>query len=146
MIISRIVIHQPVGLLRLLTDTGLEGRCTGAAVTVAETDIAAAASILINANPIDRERIWLAFNEVEGRGAFRTAYLYRRRIVGPHGQGRQPAGHRHVNGFRNRIPVCRRGAERNSAAEIVEEAKEALRAGFGGTNSTPFWTKNRSST
>ena len=132
MIISRIVIHQPIGLLRLLTDTGLEGRCTGAAATVAETDIAAAASILINANPIDRERIWLAFNEVEERvpSALRACIdvalwdLTAKAVS-------QPV-HRHVNGFRNRIPVCRRGAERNSAAEIVEEAKEALRAGFRG--------------
>ena len=37
--------------------------------------------------------------------------------------------HRHVNGFRNRIPVCRR-SERNSAEEIVEEAQEAQSAGF----------------
>ena len=66
MIISRIAIHQPAGLLRILTDEGLEGRCTGVAATVAGAEVAAAASILINANPIDRERIWLAFNEADG--------------------------------------------------------------------------------
>ena len=130
MIISRIVVHQPAGLLRILTDAGLEGRCTGVAATVAGADVAEAASILIDANPVDRERIWLAFNEVDGsvpadlRACIDVAlWDLTARVAG------QPV-HRHVNGFRNRIPVCRRGAERNSAAEIVEEAEEARRAGF----------------
>ncbi len=132
MIISQIAVHRPAGLLRILTDTGLEGRCTDVAATVAEADVAAAASILIKANPIDRERIWRAFNEVDGgvpsdlRACIDVAlWDLTAKAAG------QPV-HRHVNGFRNRIPVCRRGAERNSAAEIVEEAKEAQRAGFRG--------------
>ena len=130
MIISRIVVHQPAGLLRILTDAGLEGRCTGVAATVAGADMAEAASVLINANPVDRERIWLAFNEVDGsvpvdlRACIDVAlWDLTAKAAG------QPI-HRHVNGFRNRIPVCRRGAERNSAEEIVEEAQEARRAGF----------------
>ncbi len=129
MIISRIAIHQPAGLLRILTDAGLEGRCTGVAATVAGADVAEAASILINANPVDRERIWLAFNEADGSvpAALRACidvalWDLTARIAG------QPV-HRHVNSFRNRIPVCRR-SERNSAEEIVEEAQEAQGAGF----------------
>ena len=130
MIISRIVVHQPAGLLRILTDAGLEGRCTGVAATVAEADVAEAASILINANPVDRERIWLAFNKVDGGvpAALRACIDVALWDLTAKAAG-QPI-HRHVNGFRNRIPVCRRGAERNSAAEIVEEAEEARRAGF----------------
>ena len=129
MIISRIVVHQPAGLLRILTDAGVEGRCTGVAVPVAETDVAAAASILINANPIDRERLWLAFNEADGSvpadlraGIDVALWDLVAKVAG------RPI-HRHVNGFRNRIPVCRR-SERNSAEEIVQEAKEAQSAGF----------------
>ncbi len=128
MIISRIVVHQPAGLLRILTDAGLEGRCTGVAATVAGADVAEAAAILINANPVDRERIWQAFNEMDGRlRACIDVALWdlTAKAVG------QPI-HRHVNGFRNRIPVCRRGSERNSAEEIVEEAQEALGEGFRG--------------
>ena len=130
MIISRIVVHQPAGLLRILTDAGLEGRCTGVAATVAETDVAEAASVLIDANPIDRERIWLAFNEADGGvpSALRACIDVALWDLTAKAAG-QPI-HRHVNGFRNRIPVCRRGAERNSAEEIVEEAQEARRAGF----------------
>lgn len=129
MIISRIIAHQPAGLLRLLTDTGLEGHCTGVAAPVAETDVAAAASILMDANPVNRERIWQTFNEVEGsvsadlRACIDVAlWDLAAKIAG------QPV-HRHVNGFRNRIPVCRR-SEQNSAAEIVEEAQDAQGAGF----------------
>ncbi|MDE2704600.1 MAG: hypothetical protein OXI35_05985 [Gemmatimonadota bacterium] len=131
MIISRIAIHQPAGLLRILTDAGLEGRCSGVVATIAGADVAAAASILISANPVDRERIWLAFNEADGsvpadlRACIDVAlWDLTARLAGQ-------SVHRHVNGFRNRIPVCRR-SERNSAEEIVEEAKEALGAGFRG--------------
>ena len=129
MIISRIVVHQPAGLLRILTDAGLEGRCTGVAATIAGANVAEAASILIDANPVNRERIWLAFNEADGsvpadlRACIDVAlWDLTARIAG------RPV-HRHVNGFRNRIPVCRR-SERNSAEEIVEEAQEAQGAGF----------------
>ena len=131
MIISRIVIHQPAGLLRILTDAGLEGRCTGVAATVAGADVAEAAPFLIDANPVDRERIWLAFNEADGsvpadlRACIDVAlWDLTARVAG------QPV-HRHVNSFRNRIPVCRR-SERNSAEEVVEEAQEAQGAGFRG--------------
>ena len=108
MIISRIVVHQPAGLLRILTDTGLEGQCSGVTATVAGADMAEAASILIDANPVDRERIWLALNEADGgvpsalRACIDVAlWDLTAKAVG------QPI-HRHVNGFRNRIPVCRR--------------------------------------
>ena len=130
MIISRIVLHQPAGLLCILTDAGVEGQCTGIAPTIAGTDVAEAASILIHANPIDRERLWLAFNEADGSV---SAGLRAGIDVALWDLTAKAAGqpiHRHINGFRNRIPVCRRGAEQSSAAGIVEEAREAQRAGF----------------
>lgn len=129
-IISQIVVHQPAGLLRLLTDEGLEGRCTGVAAPVSEADVAEAASILVNANPVDRERLWLAFNQVAGRvpAALRAGIDVALWDLAARAAG-QPV-HRYVNGFRNRIPVCRRGAEQRSAEGIVEEAREAQRAGF----------------
>ena len=129
MIISRIIVHQPAGLLRILTDAGLEGQCSGIAPTIAGADVAEAASILIDANPIDRERLWLAFNEADEGvpTALRACIDVALWDLTARAAG-QPI-HRHVNGFRNRIPVCRR-SERNSAEEIVEEAQEAQRAGF----------------
>ena len=130
MIISRIIVHQPAGLLRILTDAGLEGQCSGIAPTIAGTDVAEAASILIDANPIDRERLWLAFNEADGGGptALRACIDVALWDLIARAAG-QPV-HRHVNGFRNRIPVCRRGSEQESAEGIVEEAQEAQGAGF----------------
>ena len=129
MIISRIIVHQPAGLLRILTDAGLEGDCTGVAATVTEADMAAAASILIDANPVNRERLWLAFNEADGKvpSALRTCIDVALWDLAAKAAGQSV--HRHVNGFRNRIPICRR-SERNSAEEIVEEAQEARDAGF----------------
>ena len=129
MIISRIIVHQPAGLLRILTDTGLEGQCTGVAPTVAGPDVAEAASILMDANPIDRERLWLAFNEADEGvpTALRACIDVALWDLTARAAG-QPV-YRHVNGFRNSIPVCRR-SECNSAEGIVEEAQEAQRAGF----------------
>ena len=134
MIISRIVMHQPAGLLRLLTDGGLEGRCTGIAATVSEADVAEAASILLNANPVDRERIWLAFNQVDGRvpAALRAGIDVALWDLAARAAG-QPV-YQHVNGFRSRIPVCWRGAEHSSAEGIVEEAREAQRRPSGFDN------------
>ncbi|MCE2447942.1 MAG: hypothetical protein J4F35_06015 [Candidatus Latescibacteria bacterium] len=128
MIISRIIVHQPAGLLRILTDADLEGQCTGVPATVSGHDVAEAASILVDANSIDRERLWLAFNEADGKVAALRAYI----DVALWDLTAKAAGqpvHRHVNGFRNRIPICRR-SERNLAVEIVEEAQEAQGAGF----------------
>ncbi len=130
MIISRILVHQPAGLLRILTDTGLEGHCTGVATTVVAADVAAAAAVLVDANPVNRERIWQMFNPVDGsvsaelRACIDVAlWDLAAKVAG------QPV-YRHVNGLRNRIPVCRRGSEHSSAAAIVEEAQKARDAGL----------------
>ena len=138
MIISRIIVHQPAGLLRILTDVGLEGQCTGVAPTIAGPDVAAAASILMDANPVNRERIWLAFDEVDGsvsadlRACIDVAlWDLVAKIAGQ-------SVHRHVNGFRNSIPVCRK-SERNSAEGIVEEAQEAQSAGFRAYKFAALW-------
>ena len=138
MIISRIIVHQPAGLLRILTDAGLEGHCTGVAATVTETDVAAATSILIDANPVNRERLWLAFNEANGKvpSALRACIDVALWDLAAKAVGQSV--HRHVNGFRNRIPVCRR-SERNLAVEIVEEAKEARDAGFRAYKFAALW-------
>ena len=91
--------------------------------------MAAASSILMDANPIDRERLWQTFNEVDGsvsadlRACIDVAlWDLTAKVAGQ-------SVHRHVNGFRNRIPVCR-SSERNLAEGIVEEAQEAQGAGF----------------
>ena len=138
MIISRIIVHQPAGLLRILTDAGLEGHCTGVAATVTETDVAAATSILIDANPVNRERLWLAFNEANGKVPSSLRACIDVALWDLAAKAAGQSVHRHVNGFRNRIPVCRR-SERNLAVEIVEEAKEARDAGFRAYKFAALW-------
>ncbi len=138
MIISRVIVHQPAGLLRIMTDASLEGHCTGVAATVTETDVAAAASILMDADPVNRERLWQTFNEVDGSVSADLRACIDVALWDLTAKAADQPVHRHVNGFRNRIPVCRR-SECNSAEGIVEEAQEALRAGFRAYKFAALW-------
>lgn len=133
--ITKIGLYQPAGLLRLLTDEGLEGRCTG--ITSSNAGVECAAPILVGSNPLDRERIWWAMQDLDGglppvlrTGIDVALWDLSARIAG------RPL-FRHVNGFRDRVPVCRvgTGGDTSSAAgaygpEIIQEAKDAQRAGF----------------
>lgn len=126
--ITKISLHQPAGLLRLVTDEGLEGRCTG--ITSSGTDVNLVAPILVGSNPLDRERTWWAMQDLDGglppalrAGIDVALWDLSARIAG------QPL-FRHVNGFRDRVPVCRVGTIGSTAPEIVKEAKDAQRSGF----------------
>ncbi len=121
--ISQIILHQPVGLLRLLTGTGQEGQCTGVASSV--SGLYGVASILLDSNPLDRERTWWAMKEPDGRlpeslcAAIDVAlWDLSAKIAG------RPL-FRYVNGFRDRVPVCLVCSGEGAAKEIVQEAKEA---------------------
>ena len=142
--ITRILLHQPAGLLRLLTDTGLEGHCTGVAASASNVD--RVASILLDTNPVDRERTWWAMKD-PGEGL--PSSLRAGTDIALWDLSAKIAGRplfRHLGGFRDRIPVCWTGAaagtDRTGAAagtdqterapsEIIREAQEAQQAGFG---------------
>ena len=137
--ITKISLHQPVGLLRLVTDEGLEGHCTGVTAldTVMGADVDLAAPILVGTNPLDRERTWRAMRDLdEGPSpAFRAGIDVALWDLSAKIAGRPLF--RHLGGFRDRVPVCRvgTGGDSSSAAgasglEIVKEAKDAQRAGF----------------
>ena len=109
MIISRIVLHRPAGLLRILTDTGPEGHCTG--ITSTESDLDGVSPILLNTNPLDRERTWWALKELDGglspglrAGIDVALWDLSAKIAGR-------SLFRHINGFRDRVPVCQVGTE-----------------------------------
>ena len=56
--ITDIRIHQPIGLLRILTDDGLEGWCLGVGPDVARHIQAAYRDVLVGQDALDRERHW----------------------------------------------------------------------------------------
>ena len=147
--ITRITLHQPVGLLRLVTDEGLEGHGTG--VTVPGADVGLVAPILVGTNPLDRERTWWVLRDLdEGLPSALRAGI----DVALWDLSAKIAGRplfRHLGGFRDRVPVCRvgtaegttsvagastgaagasTGAAGASGPEIVKEAKDAQQAGF----------------
>ena len=128
MIISQIVLHQPIGVLRLRTDTGAEGHCTGVVTPVSDLDTVS--SVLLNSNPLDRERLWCALKNVEGElapnlcsGIDVALWDLSSKIA-----GRSVCAH--VHNFRDSIPVCQIGTEGVETQEIVQEAREAQLAGF----------------
>lgn len=127
--ITKVILHQPAGLLRLQTDRGIEGHCTG--IDAPDSGLDGVSSILLKANPLDRERIWWALRETDGvlspalrAGIDVALWDLSARIAG------LPL-FRHVNGFRERVRVCRAGTAGATGKEIVTEAKQAQRAGFG---------------
>ena len=133
--ITKITLHQPADLLRLVTGEGIEGHCTG--ITATGSDFERAASIVVGSNPLDRERTWWAMQEPD-KGlppALRTGIDVALWDLSAKITGRPLF--RHLGGFRDRVPVCRvgTGGDTSSAAgisgpEIVKEAKDAQQAGF----------------
>ena len=133
--ITGIQLHHPAGLLRLLTDAGLEGHCTG--VAASGSDVDRVASILVDTNPVDRERTWWVMKD-QGEGL--SASLRAGIDVALWDLSAKIAGlplFRHLGGFRDRVPVCRAGTAAGTdrtdggPSNIVREAKDAQQAGFG---------------
>lgn len=127
MTISQIVLHQPVGLLRLRTDTGIEGHCTGVVTSVSDLD--SVSSILLNSNPLDRERHWWSLKDVgdlapELRSGIDVALW----DLSAKLSGQSLC--KHVNRFRANIPVCQIGTAGVDPKETFQEALEAQRKGF----------------
>ncbi|MXX03280.1 MAG: hypothetical protein F4X08_10285 [Gemmatimonadetes bacterium] len=133
--ITKISLHQPAGLLRLVTGEGIEGHCSG--ITASGIDVDLVAPILVGSNPLDRERTWRAMQEPD-KGlppALRAGIDVALWDLSAKIAGRQLF--RHLGGFRDQVPVCwvGTGGDTSRAAgisgpEIVTEAKDAQRAGF----------------
>ncbi len=124
---TRITFHRPAGLLRLVTDDGLEGHCTG--ITASNAGVERAAPILVGSNPLDRERTWRAMQDQDEAwpptlraGIDVALWDLAAKIAG------RPL-FRHLGGFRDRVPVCLAGTG-GTASEIVREAQDAQRTGF----------------
>lgn len=143
--ITKIILHQPARLLRLVTDEGLEGHCSGVTALGAAmgADVDLVAPILVDSNPLDRERTWWALRDLdEGLpSTFRAGIDVALWDLSAKIAGRP--FFRHLGGFRDQVPVCRVGnggdttgatgdtsGAAGTSSEIVKEAKDAQRAGF----------------
>ena len=132
--IKDIKIHQPVGLLRILTDDGIEGWCLGVGEQVAQQIQSTFRTVLIDEDPMDRERLWQ-----EGVQADRFRYL-------PHtvrgfvdvalwdllGKAVNLPVFRLIGGFRDRIPCYKSGGDLPNVEAYVKDAVQAREEGFFG--------------
>ena len=132
--ITAIHIHQPCGLLRLRTDTELEGWCPGVDDNSARHILQSCRETLVGADPMERERLW---NELVRLDRF--AYL-------PHSVrgyldvalwdlAAKACGvpvFRLIGGFRDRIPAYKMGGNLPTVGDFVEAAVTAREEGFFG--------------
>lgn len=128
--ITRIQIHQPIGLMRLGTDTGHEGLCPGVTLHVGRMILDHYAQAVIGADPMNRERIWYALAEIDrSRKTTLRAYLDIALWDLVAGAVNLPL-FRYINGFRDRCPACLRGAGDLGPDEVAQQAAQAQADGM----------------
>ena len=117
--ITDLIIHQPIGLLRILTDGDLEGHCLGVDAQVAHQIQTTCKSLLIDQDPMDREHLWQELVRAD-----RFSYL-------PHtvrgyvdvalwdlvGKITDLPIFRLLGGYRDRVPCYKSGSNLESGAE-----------------------------
>lgn len=132
--ITDLIIHQPIGLLRIQTDGGLEGHCLGVDTQVAHQIQTSCKSLLIDQDPMDRENLWQELVRAD-----RFSYL-------PHtvrgyvdvalwdlvGKITGLPVFRLLGGYRDQIPCYKSGGNLESVAEYVADAVLAKEEGFFG--------------
>ena len=57
--ITELCVHEPIGLLRIRTESALEGHCFGIEPGMGREIVDKYGHALIDQDPIDRERLWL---------------------------------------------------------------------------------------
>ena len=132
--ITEIKIHQPAGLLRILTDDGIEGHCLGVGPDIARQIQGPCREALVGENPIERERLWQALLKLD-----RFAYLPHS-VRGPVdvalwdlcGKAANIPVFRLAGGFRYRLPCYKSGGNLPEVEDYVEDAIQAKEEGFGG--------------
>ena len=132
--ITDLKIHQPTGLLRLITDQGLEGWCLGVDPNSAQLIQSVYRQVLIGQEVHDRERLWQELVRLD-----RFAYL-------PHavrgyvdvalwdlaGKAVELPVFRLIGGFRQRLPVYKSGGNLPTVADFARDAAQAREEGFFG--------------
>jgi L-alanine-DL-glutamate epimerase-like enolase superfamily enzyme len=134
MTIRDIQIHQPAGLLRILTDTGAEGWCPGVGADTAAQVQALLRPALIGQDPLRREQLWQEMVRLSA-SAHRSPPVWGGVDVALWDLSGKAVGlpvFRMIGGFRERVPAYRRGRPLPDAAGFAAEAAEARGAGFRG--------------
>jgi L-alanine-DL-glutamate epimerase-like enolase superfamily enzyme len=122
------------GLLRLITDGGLEGWCPSVPVELQNSVLELFSDLLVGQSPIDRERLWQAMVErATQRG--RTDALWGYVDVALWdllGKALNQPVFRLIGGYRDRVPVAKRGQALDDLPAVVHEATLAQKEGFLG--------------
>ena len=132
--ITDIKIHEPAGLLRIITNAGLEGWCLDVSEDTARLIQAQYRSALIGRDPLLRERIWqelVRLDRLQPRIPPVRAYL----DVALWDLGGKALGlpvYQLIGGFRGRIPACRTGNPLPTVEAVVGDALAARSEGFLG--------------
>lgn len=132
--ITDIKIHQPAGLLRISTDTGVEGWSLGVSEDAARLIQAQYRGALLGRDPLLRERIWQELVELDRlhpRIPPVRAYL----DVALWDLGGKALGlpvYQMIGGFRNRVPAYRTGGPQPTMESAVGDALAARSEGFLG--------------
>ena len=126
-----IVIHEPTGWLRLLTDSDHEGWCPGVPVSAAATIEDLFSPLLRDAGPQQRERLWRTMvTKTADRGVGEPLWAYADVALWDLlGKSLQLPVNRVIGGFRDRVPASVRGGPGLADDEVIEAAVTAASSG-----------------
>ena len=126
--------HRSAGLMRIVTDSELEGWCFGVGADTSRTIDTAFRDVLIGADPLDRERLWH-----EGLRLDRYKYLAHgvRGLVDVAlwdlcGKAADLPVYQLIGGYRNRLPCYMSGHHHDTVEAYVEDPLRAKEQGFSG--------------
>jgi L-alanine-DL-glutamate epimerase-like enolase superfamily enzyme len=132
MVITEIVIHQPVGLLRLITDTAIEGWCLGVDLNAAQQIQELYRELLVGESPVERERLWQAMLErtAPDRPAPSAWAYVDVALWDLIGKSLDLPLFRVIGGFRDRVPAVKCGQPEEQIEAVIGEALQAQEDGF----------------
>jgi L-alanine-DL-glutamate epimerase-like enolase superfamily enzyme len=132
MVITEVKIHQPVGLLRLITNTDLEGWCLGVDLSAAQQIQGLYRELLVGESPIERERLWRTMrvrtapdHPTPAPWAYVDVALWD--LIG---KSLDLPVFRVIGGFRDRLPSVKCGQPQEHIEAVVGEALQAQERGF----------------
>ena len=122
--ITDVHIHQPCGLLRLRTDTELEGWCPGVDESSAGHILRSCRDTVVGADPMERERLWNELVRLD-RFAYLPHSVWGFLDVALWDLAAKACGvpvFRLIGGFRDRLPAYKMGPNLPTVSDFVEAA------------------------